>query len=57
MFPLLTLFIYANDNTRRFSTFDPFNQTQQDVTIRLVGCVRYLSRGARSRRLRMEEAS
>ena len=40
MLPLLTLVVYANNNTRRFPTFDPLNQTQQDVTVCLTGRIR-----------------
>lgn len=37
MFPLLTGAVYANENLRRFSAFDPFDQTQQGIVVRLVG--------------------
>jgi len=40
MFPLLTLFVRANNNIRCFPTFNPINQTQQDVMIRPVESVR-----------------
>jgi len=40
MFPLLALDVRANDNTRRAPTFNPINQTQQDVMVGLVERVR-----------------
>lgn len=36
MFPLLALVVRANNNTRRVPTFNPIDQTQQDVVVRLV---------------------
>jgi len=40
MFPLLTLIVGANNDLRRVPTFDPIDQAQQEVVVRLVDCVR-----------------
>jgi len=40
MFPLLTGHVRADNNLGRFFTFDPVDQTQQDVVIRLIETVR-----------------
>ena len=40
MSPLLALVVSANHDIRRVSTLNPVDQTQQDVMIRLVQCVR-----------------
>lgn len=39
MFPLLALDVCADNDIRRGSTFDPFDQTQQDAVVRFIGSV------------------
>ena len=36
MFPLLVIVVCANNNLGSFSTFNPFDQTQQDAVLRVV---------------------
>jgi len=40
MFPLLTLIVGADNDLRRVTTFNPIDQAQQEVVVRLVDCVR-----------------